>query len=381
LSPSAKCKGDRVATAGLRALVVDDDPIMRDLVKSRLQNSVEEIVEAGDGLEAWMLLAKEHFHIAFVDLMMPHLNGFELIQCMRGHPRTKHLPIIALTSNDDRDSLVRALQIGASAFLTKPLTWSVFDTHVEHLLQLSASSLAADRKASRQQAMSDAHLRFSRLLLDYAQASLRDIAELSRMEAGPYPSDIQRCAILSSQHCRRIGEMLELVGNDAAVNSTVVPLDTILSAAATVSKEAIARRSITLLRSGTGDAQLLCSPKAIILSLVTAIERVIEKSPLGSIVELKGEAGQAGISLSIAARAAETCETNLEEQNPEINIEFEPARARDSFEIEIMLALVSAHGGTVRIDDNRTMIEIGLPPDRLLGGKEVAEEHLPRLAG
>ena len=150
-------KGRLTTGPATRALVVDDDPIIRSLVESRLSRIVDEIVEAEDGLAAWRLLAEQTFHIALVDLMMPNLNGFGLIRCRWGHPRTRHMPIVVVTSNEDRASIDKALEVGASAFMTKPLNWFVFNSHVSHLLRMATQAEAAELKMARAQAVSAAH--------------------------------------------------------------------------------------------------------------------------------------------------------------------------------------------------------------------------------
>lgn len=134
----------------LRILVADDDPILRNLMRARLVRFNGRAVDAEDGLAAWTLLCSQNFDIAIVDLGMPNLDGISLIQCMRGHPRTRHLPIIVVTSQDDRASIDRAFAVGASAFLIKPVVWSTFEHHIGFLLRLVETT--RDARAAGQQA-------------------------------------------------------------------------------------------------------------------------------------------------------------------------------------------------------------------------------------
>ncbi|MGQ0456444.1 MAG: response regulator [Hyphomicrobium sp.] len=127
-----------------RILVADDDPIIRSILVSKLSTLTSqsvEIVEAEDGHRAWQQLINGDFQLALVDLEMPNVDGFALIQCMRSHPNTKHIPVIVVTSRDDPQALRNALEAGASSYLTKPIYWSMFNTHIEHLLRLSESSI------------------------------------------------------------------------------------------------------------------------------------------------------------------------------------------------------------------------------------------------
>ena len=86
-----------------RVLVVDDDPINRNLIAAQLTKLSCEAVEAEDGRQAWGRLTEEIFDLAIVDLNMPNMNGFELIQCVRGFPRTRHLPVVVVTSHGDSE--------------------------------------------------------------------------------------------------------------------------------------------------------------------------------------------------------------------------------------------------------------------------------------
>ena len=121
----------------LRILVVDDDPIFRSLAVSRLVKLAQEVVEAGDGAAAWSMLAREPFQLALVDLEMPNLRGDELIRCIRGHPRTRHMPVIVITSRNDAEAVRSSLEAGATSFLTKPINWSMFANHIDYLLKLN----------------------------------------------------------------------------------------------------------------------------------------------------------------------------------------------------------------------------------------------------
>lgn len=139
VSASVTDKAVLKPAGALRVIVADDDPIVRNLVASRV-GIMADLVEAADGLEAWDCIRKQDFHLAFVDLEMPNMDGFALIQCIRSYPRTRHMPVVVLTCHGDQDSLRRALEAGASSYMVKPLTWSMFNAHVKHLLELGASA-------------------------------------------------------------------------------------------------------------------------------------------------------------------------------------------------------------------------------------------------
>ena len=124
-------------TSGARVLIVDDDVFSRTSVAKKVQQLRAVTIEAEDGLQAFSVLRREQIDLAIIDLEMPVMNGLELLGCIRGAPRLKHLPVLVLTAAEDRASLERALQCGATSLMIKPLNWAAFSAHIEHILYLS----------------------------------------------------------------------------------------------------------------------------------------------------------------------------------------------------------------------------------------------------
>jgi len=134
------------ARQGLDILVADDDPIFRSLLASRLRRLDGEICEAVDGSAAWTLVRERLFDLAIIDFDMPGLDGCNLARCLRTHPRTRHIPIVMCTARTDNASMQEAIEAGVSSFLIKPVNWSLFETHVRHLLSMSRAAHEAQRK-------------------------------------------------------------------------------------------------------------------------------------------------------------------------------------------------------------------------------------------
>ena len=115
-----------------RVLVVDDDAVTRMLVSKRLTQMNSHAIEAEDGMKAFAILRREPIDFAIIDLEMPAMDGFELLGCIRGMPKLKHLPVIVLTGAPEVASIRQALLSGATSVLFKPINWNVFTTHMEH---------------------------------------------------------------------------------------------------------------------------------------------------------------------------------------------------------------------------------------------------------
>lgn len=104
-----------------RILVVDDDPNSRKIVELMLMTHGHELYFAEDGLQA-LELAPAGFDLILMDLLMPHLNGFEATRRLRRDPRTARTPIMALTAMAFEQDRREALAVGCCGYLCKPFT-------------------------------------------------------------------------------------------------------------------------------------------------------------------------------------------------------------------------------------------------------------------
>jgi CheY-like chemotaxis protein len=124
-------------TVQARALLVDDDPVMRMLVKEALEQCGLLVDEAEDGKEALWAYEKARPDIVLMDVMMPLMDGFEACKHLRGMPEGDRTPIIMVTGLDDLDSITRAYEVGATDFVTKPINAVVLSHRVRYMLRAS----------------------------------------------------------------------------------------------------------------------------------------------------------------------------------------------------------------------------------------------------
>lgn len=104
-------------------LVIDDDPVNRQLVRAQLEVSGHQVLEATGGTEGAALIEQlgNSLGAVILDLHMPHMSGFDVLERARSQVLHGHLPIIVVTAAGDRDSRRRAAALGADEFLTKPV--------------------------------------------------------------------------------------------------------------------------------------------------------------------------------------------------------------------------------------------------------------------
>lgn len=103
-----------------KILVVDDDPLMRRIVTQSLERATYELLEAESGLAGIQCAIEQHPDLILLDVMMPEMDGFEVIRRLRSHPMTLGVPIILLTALGEMSEKVHGMQLGADDYMTKP---------------------------------------------------------------------------------------------------------------------------------------------------------------------------------------------------------------------------------------------------------------------
>jgi two-component system cell cycle response regulator len=105
-----------------RILVVDDLEANRRLLEAKLTAEYYEVLTARRGEEGVQLAKRERPDLILLDVMMPGgIDGYETCRRLKAQPETRHVPVVIITTLDDRDNRVRGLQAGAEEFLTKPI--------------------------------------------------------------------------------------------------------------------------------------------------------------------------------------------------------------------------------------------------------------------
>jgi two-component system chemotaxis response regulator CheY len=123
-------------------LVVDDSRVMRDMIVACLRaDAALEFTQAASGLEAIEQLSLKRFDLVVLDLNMPDIGGIEVTQFVRTQPTSKELPIVIVTTRGDEVSRARAMEAGASRYMTKPFTPDEILAEVRSLLAANSSRL------------------------------------------------------------------------------------------------------------------------------------------------------------------------------------------------------------------------------------------------
>jgi DNA-binding response OmpR family regulator len=123
-----------------RILIVEDDPAIMRGLELNLQLEGFDTLTAADGREAIELLG-ERLDLVVLDVMLPHLNGFEIVEKLRR--RKDDVPVILLSAKTDEEAIVRGLELGADDYVTKPFRVAELLARVKaHLRRRPASTVA-----------------------------------------------------------------------------------------------------------------------------------------------------------------------------------------------------------------------------------------------
>ena len=101
-------------------LVVDDNEINRDLLSRYLARLGHTVQTAPDGRQALEMIDSGAFDLVLLDIMMPELNGYQVLQHLKDSPTWRDLPVIMISALDEMDSVVRCIELGAADYLAKP---------------------------------------------------------------------------------------------------------------------------------------------------------------------------------------------------------------------------------------------------------------------
>ena len=136
-----------MADAMAQALVIDDDPDMNEIVGAYVEMSGMAYRSAPDARQGLAAIALALPDVVLLDVMLPDMDGFEVLRQLRGQPATRDLPVIMLTALRDPDSQRRGREAGANDYLSKPFDPDMLMATVK---RHASAAVAARRQADRE---------------------------------------------------------------------------------------------------------------------------------------------------------------------------------------------------------------------------------------
>ena len=121
---------------GPAILVVDDNEDNCYTLTRRLKRQgYDNVATAGHGRQALELLAARPFDLVLLDVMMPDMNGYEVLETMKADPALRGIPVVMISALDEVDSVARCIELGADDYLAKPFDPTLLRTRVRDCLE------------------------------------------------------------------------------------------------------------------------------------------------------------------------------------------------------------------------------------------------------
>ena len=377
--------------AGLKAasiLVVDDDPVVCELMRTALENDGFEVLEASDGVEGCQLYERHHPDLLLVDLMMPRMDGYDLCRELRSQPEAARVPILVVTSLDDLASIDRAYDAGATDFMPKPANWAMLNYRVRYILRAEELRRNQERLIAAKEVAETAN-----------RAKSNFLANMSHELRTPLNAIIGFSTIMSDRMFGPLGdgrytEYADLIGSSGrhllAIINDILDLaraetDKLLLAEEMVEIGEVVRLASQMVRDMAERSQvdfsseteaelppLFSDPAKLTQILVNLLTNAIKFTKPGGRVRLTAVRH---VHQGIAFRVEDTGIGMSAEQIP---IALEPfgqidsglARSHSGVGLGLPLTrrLIELHGGTIEIESEPgkgTVVTVCLPEERL----------------
>lgn len=129
-----------------KILIVEDEPVSRQILQHLLKPLTSILTK--NGVEALDVIHRENIDLVLLDIHMPMMGGFEVIERLKNNDKTKDIPIIVITVNHSTEDEIRALDLGAVDFITKPFNAVILQKRVRNQLRLKLKSDLLEKHAS-----------------------------------------------------------------------------------------------------------------------------------------------------------------------------------------------------------------------------------------
>jgi DNA-binding response OmpR family regulator len=213
-----------VSAAPARVLVVDDAKSGRDMLTRRLEQDGHRADVAKDGEQALTMLGAVDYDLVLLDILMPRLDGYGVLERVKADERLRHIPIVVISAVDETASVVRCLQMGADDYVTKPFDAVILRARVSSCLE-------------------------KKRLRDLEQAQTRQLQHLNEILG-------QRVTETTEDLRRRIRELTALTEASMAINS-VMNTDRLLEEILELSREVMTAEASSLLVLESGKLQFV----------------------------------------------------------------------------------------------------------------------------
>lgn len=166
-------------SAAALILIVDDNEMNRDVLLRRVERLGHHAHTAEDGDQALQMLDQASYDLMLLDIMMPRMNGYQVLETMKAEGRLRTTPVIVVSAVDELDSVVRCIDLGAEDYLFKPFNPILLKARVNAILERRRMLQDSARPVNRESAL---------LLIDAIRSK---VEYLAGEHLGPVTNDQQ----------------------------------------------------------------------------------------------------------------------------------------------------------------------------------------------
>ncbi len=141
------------ASRAPQIMVVDDDQDTVAILSHHLQREGFVPIEANSGAQCLKLVHENEVDVILLDLMMPEMDGFEVMKALRNNPETAEIPVIMITARDDLDARAEGMRLGVSDFLAKPVFRRQLASRIRAQLEVAETARNATAAMNRLEAL------------------------------------------------------------------------------------------------------------------------------------------------------------------------------------------------------------------------------------
>src|SRR5215472_7914111 len=177
-------------------LVVDDVPDNVDILQMRLESQGYEVATAGDGAEALEKTRTLQPDLLLLDIMMPKIDGIEVVKQLKADPSLPFIPVILVTAKADTSDVIAGLESGGDDYLTKPVDHAALSARVRSMLRIKALHDTVHAQARRLEEQAAELAAWNKTLKERVAAQLGEIGRINRLKQFLAPQIAER--IISS---------------------------------------------------------------------------------------------------------------------------------------------------------------------------------------
>lgn len=370
----------------MRILVVDDDPTMREIAVAGLSIGGHTMCTARDGADSWQQLNDDPFDLVLIDLDMPEVDGYTLIQWIREDEHLKHLPVIVVTSHEDEPAIDRAFEAGASSFVSKPVNWPLFRHQLRYVCRGSAAERdlrAAKDVAERSVGLKNSFMSVINHELRTPLTHIIGFAEVLQLQSnGPlgHPGYLDYVNEIAGAGRHLLGSVTDVIllsrslAGELALKEGEYSVSSILHEALEATEPLARSASVELAPSGdVNETRLVCDIQMLSRCLIALLDNAVKFSPPGAQVRIKSAASpDGGFAISIADDGPGMSPEQIADCfEPFVQSDMSFRRSVEGIGLGLTVArsMIELHGGVLALrseSEQGTIAMLSLPAQRVL---------------